>query len=84
MSYGDNTVAIPMPFDVVWADDTPMITLTDQTIEGLGTFSARVLVYEGQYAGTWQHGAFGGHMWGRIQRPGEPAADPAESEPRAP
>ncbi len=68
MSFGDNAVAIPMPFDVEWAGDTPMITLTDQTIEGLGTFSARVLIYDGLYAGTWKHGAFGGHMWGRIEK----------------
>ena len=68
MSFGDNTIAIPMPFAVEWAGDTPMITLTDQTIEGLGAFSARVLIYDGLYAGTWKHDAFGGHMWGRIEK----------------
>ena len=70
MSYGDNTAAIPMPFEVLWAGDTPVITLTDQLIPRLGTFSARVLVYKDEYAGTWKHDAFGGHMWGRIERPG--------------
>ena len=55
MNYGDNTVAIPMPFEVLWAGDTPVITLTDQLIPGLGTFSARVLVYKDEYAGTWKH-----------------------------
>jgi hypothetical protein len=66
MSYGDRSVAIPMPFEVQWAGDTPVITLTDQTIPGLGTFSARVLIYEGHYAGTWKHGQVGGHMWGKV------------------
>jgi hypothetical protein len=80
MSYGDNAVAIPMPFDVVWAGDTPVITLTDQTIPGLGTFSARVLIYEGEYAGTWKHGAFGGHMWGRIET-GDEATEPPQTDP---
>ena len=79
MSYGDNTVAIPMPFEVLWAGDTPVITLTDQLIPGLGTFSARVLVYEDDYAGTWKHDAFGGHMWGRIERPG--STEEAEAAP---
>ena len=74
MSFGDNTIAIPMPFDVEWAGDTPMITLTEQTIEGLGTFSARVLIYDGLYAGTWKHGTFGGHMWGKIEK-AAPAGD---------
>jgi len=69
MSFGDNDIAIPMPFDVEWAGDTPIITLTEQTIEGLGTFTARVLIHDGLYAGTWKHGTFGGHMWGRIETP---------------
>ena len=77
MSFGDNTIAIPMPFDVEWAGDTPMITLTEQTIEGLGTFSARVLIYDGLYAGTWKHGAFGGHMWGKIEKEVE-GAEPSD------
>ena len=68
MSYGDNTIAIPMPFDVIWSGDTPVITVSDQLIEGLGTFSARVLIYDGLYAGTWKHDAFGGHMWGKIEK----------------
>ena len=68
MSFGNNAIAVPMPFDVEWAGDTPMITLTDQTIEGLGTFSARVLIYDGLYAGTWKHDVAGGHMWGRIEK----------------
>lgn len=71
MSFGNTAIAVPMPFDVEWAGDTPMITLTDQTIEGLGTFSARVLIYDGLYAGTWKHDVVGGHMWGRIEKPGE-------------
>ena len=81
MSYGDNTVAIPMPFEVLWAGDTPVITLTDQLIPGLGTFSARVLIYKDEYAGTWKHDAFGGHMWGRIERrEGALEAPASESE----
>ena len=76
MSYGDNTIAIPMPFDVIWSGDTPVITVSDQLIEGLGTFSARVLIYDGLYAGTWKHDAFGGHMWGKIEK----KADAGEEE----
>ncbi len=79
MSYGDTTVAIPMPFDVLWAGDTPVITLTDQLIPGLGTFSARVLVYKDEYAGTWKHEVFGGHMWGRIEKTG--AAEETRTSP---
>lgn len=81
MSYGDQDIAIPMPFDVEWAGDTPVITLTEQTIPGIGTFTARVLIYDGFYAGTWKHEAFGGHLWGRIEPPDEVADAPAASPP---
>ena len=70
MSYATQQHTMPVPVTIEWAGDTPMITLTEQTIPGLGTFSARVLLYDGLYAGTWKHGQFGGHMWGRIESGG--------------
>ena len=80
MSYASQQHTMPVPVTIEWAGDTPMITLTEQTIPGLGTFSARVLLYDGLYAGTWKHGQFGGHMWGRIESGGSipaPVATPA-------
>ena len=49
-----------------WAGKTPVITLDNVTIPGLGTFSSRVVIDGALYAGTWQHDAVGGHMFGRI------------------
>ena len=68
MKVGDRDISLPMPFEVQWAGDTPVITLTNQEIPGLGTFTARVLIYRDRYAGTWQHGQVGGHMWGRVEK----------------
>jgi len=63
----DATLPIPVP--VEWAGDTPMVTLTDAKIPGLGEgFSCRVIFHDDRYAGTWQHGKFGGHMFGRIEK----------------
>jgi len=46
-----------------------MVSLTNASIPGLGEgFSARVLFHEDRYAGTWQHGKVGGHMFGRIEK----------------
>ena len=78
----DATLPIPVP--VEWAGDTPVVSLTNATLPGLGAgFSCRVIFHDGRYAGTWQHGTFGGHMFGRIEKqkpksagsskPGEPA-----------
>ncbi len=53
--------------------DTPMILMTETSLPGIGTFTARVFFYRDRYAGTWQHGRVGGHMWGRIEKTGGPA-----------
>lgn len=61
-------VSIPLTLTIKWAGDTPVITMTDFGIPGLGTFTARVLFYKDRYVGTWQHGKVGGHMFGKIER----------------
>jgi hypothetical protein len=66
--YGSVDVTLPIVVTMRWAGDTPMITITDFTIPRMGTFTARVFFYGDRYAGTWQHGAVGGHMFGRIER----------------
>ncbi len=68
IKYGKNDLKVPITVKVLWAGDTPMVSLTDLTIPGLGTFTSRVLFYEERYAGTWQHGKVGGHLFGKIQK----------------
>jgi hypothetical protein len=60
-----------------------VITLDSVTIPGLGTFSSRVVIDGPLYAGTWQHDAVGGHMFGKIvpvEPAGAPEQTPAEQE----
>lgn len=59
--------AVPFVVPMHFNGDTPMIMMTETSLPGLGTFSARVFFYGDRYAGTWQHGQVGGHMWGRIE-----------------
>lgn len=66
--YGGKDATIPLPLDVKWADDTPVITLTKAPVPGFGTFTARVVVYEDHYAGYWSGADHGGHLFGRIER----------------
>lgn len=69
IKYGKVDATVPIPVYVLWAGDTPMISLTDITIPGMnGKFSCRVLFHGDRYAGTWQHDANGGHMWGTIEK----------------
>src|SRR5919109_701052 len=39
---GENGVTVPVVVTMKFADDTPIILMTDATIPGMGTFSARV------------------------------------------
>lgn len=82
IQYGKTDLTVPMQLQVKWAGDTPVITLTDLTIPGLGTFSSRVLIYGDRYAGTWQHDKVGGHLWGKVEKIKQPAeARPETKQP---
>ena len=76
VQYGGKDITVPMSLQVEWAVTTPVITLTNAAIPGLGTFSSRVVIYKNKYAGTWSHGEVGGHLFGTI----EPAPEEADSE----
>jgi hypothetical protein len=73
MRHGSFDVTMPVVVPVKFVDDTPIVTLTDFEIPTLGTFTCRVLFYDDRYAGTWQHGKFGGLMYGRIEKQGQPS-----------
>lgn len=65
---GETGVSMPMVVPMRWIGDTPIIEMTDYTIPTVGTFSVRVFFYGDRYAGTWQHGKVGGHMFGKIEK----------------
>jgi hypothetical protein len=68
IQYGDHDGTVALPLPVKWADDTPMVSLTKFPVPGFGTFTARVIFYEGHYAGYWSGGDHGGHLFGRIEK----------------
>lgn len=74
IQYGEHDVKLPLTLKVVWSGDTPVITLTDVLIPGFGQFTSRVLIYRGQYAGTWEGGKepdgsiHGGNLFGVVEK----------------
>ena len=68
MKLGSGDVTVPIPIIILWAGDTPVITLTDLSIPGIGSYSARVLLFRDHYAGTWTGAEGGGHVFGKIVR----------------
>jgi hypothetical protein len=71
IQYMGKDVKLPLALPVKWADDTPVISVTKVAFPGLGTYSARVVIYGDAYAGTWSGGDHGGTMFGRIVKKGE-------------
>jgi hypothetical protein len=67
IQYGEKDFTVPLPIQVKWAGDTPVITVDGMTMPGGKTaYSARVLVYDKTYAGTWSGGDHAGLMNGII------------------
>ncbi|MDX1963303.1 MAG: hypothetical protein SFX18_09130 [Pirellulales bacterium] len=77
IQYGKTDVTVPLTLRVVWAEDTPIISLDKMLIPGVGTFTSRVMIFNNSYAGMWDGGGdHGGLMFGKIV-----AAQPAEAVP---
>jgi hypothetical protein len=68
ITYGEVDSEFPLKIKILWAGSTPVITLDNFWIPGMGTFGARVLLLPDRYAGTWQHDEVGGHMFGKIEK----------------
>ena len=85
MEFGTVNLRLPLALPVQWVGRTPLIVLDDYGIPGLGSFSARVLFDGSRYAGTWQHGKVGGHLFGIIEKnePSNAQSHAEESEESA-
>ena len=69
IQYGEHDVNVPVPVKIEWAGDTPVITMTDAGVPGMGKFTVRILFYRDEYAGTWSNDqGHGGQMFGRIEK----------------
>ena len=66
--YGDHDVKLPLTLPIYWAGDTPVITVDKLAIPGMGTFTARVMIFADHYAGFWSGADHGGHLFGVIEK----------------
>lgn len=68
MKYGGQEIVAPLPAQVKWAGDTAVICITDLAMPTGKKYSARLLIYQDTYAGTWSGGASVGLLNGQITR----------------
>ena len=66
MKLEGHEIPLPIPVNIKWAGDTPVIEVTDMSIPGMGTYTARVVLYRDRYAGTWSGKNHGGQLFGTI------------------
>ena len=66
MKLEGHEIPLPIPVNIKWAGDTPVIEVTDMSIPGMGTYTARVVLYRDRYAGTWSGKDHGGQLFGAI------------------
>ena len=64
--YAGKDIVAPIPVQVKWAGDTAVIIVDKIPVPGSGVYSARVLIYEKTYAGSWSGGDHGGLLSGII------------------
>jgi hypothetical protein len=66
VQYNKKDMPITIDVPVFFAGDTPVMSLTRQAVQGLGTYDTRLVFYKGGYAGTWGGGKGGGKMFGNV------------------
>jgi hypothetical protein len=66
IQYNKKDIIAPIPVQVKWAGDTPVLIVDKIPMPGGGVYSARVLIYDHTYAGTWTGGDHGGLLNGII------------------
>jgi len=66
LTYGGKELDLPIPAQVKWAGDTPVLTLDNVTMGTTRAYSARVMIYEKTYAGWWTAPDHGGLLNGVI------------------
>lgn len=77
IQYGQQDVTVPIMVPILWAGDTPIITVTDMGLPGMAKYTARVMIYGDRYVGTWSAGPrHGGILFGRVTHP--PTTQPAQ------
>lgn len=79
IQYSTLDFVAPVPVQVKWAGDTPVIIVDNVGFPGTAKYSARVMIYKDTYAGTWSGGDHGGLLHGIITR-GKPEEKPTEKK----
>jgi hypothetical protein len=71
LKYRDKEIVLPIPVQMKFAGDVAILEVNNLGIPGGGTYSARLLIYERTYSGTWKGPRGGGMLYGTITNEAE-------------
>jgi hypothetical protein len=66
MKYGEKELILPVPVRMKFTGDTAVLSVEDLGMPGGGTYTARLLIFERTYSGTWKDQRGGGMLYGTI------------------
>jgi hypothetical protein len=66
MKYRDKELILPVPVRMKFTGDAAVLIVEDLGIPGGGTYTARLLIFERTYSGTWKDQRGGGMLYGTI------------------
>lgn len=71
MKYGDREFVMPIPVKMQFTGDVAILTVDNLQIPNGGSYTARLLIYERTYSGTWKGQRGGGMLYGTITHEAE-------------
>jgi hypothetical protein len=66
MKYGEKELILPVPVRMKFTGDTAVLIVDDLGMPGGGTYTARLMIFERTYSGTWKDQRGGGMLYGTI------------------
>lgn len=66
MKYRDQELVLPIPVQMKFVSDVAIMEVNNLPTPGGNTYSARLLIYERTYSGTWKSQRGGGMLYGTI------------------
>lgn len=66
MKYGDREFVMPIPVKMKFTGDVAILTVDNLQIPNGGNYTARLLIYDRTYSGTWKGQRGGGMLYGTI------------------
>lgn len=68
MKYRDQEFVMPIPVQMKFTGDAAIMEVNNLAIPGGGTYTARLMIYEWTYSGTWKGQRGGGMLYGTITK----------------